>query len=457
VTTDANGEINNVTSVATPGICTTLPNPITPSWLPGGNLKNGVNSSFTLTGTSTVANAISFNQKFSKVPLSASTSEQITTTSTRTLSATDMSQMCTNIEGADVADLGWPTNAAKPLTLSFWANAPVAGNYSLYLMNNTQSWSYIISAGFPVANSWFFFNLQIPPASGGAWSTDVNQIGIQLCLDLGAGLNYQTPTRGPVLSYGTQNSGSGYTPGTYFQIPLTGGTGFPPAQARLIADTNGLLRIDAITYAGIGYVAGEILTCTGACLTAIGGTGSGFSVPITSVTPGWSLGGFREHAGDVQLINQPVGSSFYITQVRLKKGQGNGPFSQPTYSEELRRAQRYLYALNEPALNSISPFMGYVTTTSVCMGSMRFPVTMMQAPSATLQFTGNALSTMTWSVQTPSVTTPLATPFFSTASRNGNDFASLYLTVPAGILTVGQPCLLVGQNGGSTVLWDADF
>lgn len=84
-----------------------------------------------------------------------------------------------------------------------------------------------------------------------------------------------------LLSVGTITPGIGYTFGTYTAVPLTGGTG-TGALAIVIVSSG---RVQAVAPysggSGSGYTVGDILSASNADL---GGTGSGFSVPVTAVT-----------------------------------------------------------------------------------------------------------------------------------------------------------------------------
>jgi gliding motility-associated-like protein len=73
----------------------------------------------------------------------------------------------------------------------------------------------------------------------------------------------------------TYNIGANYTNGTYTAIPLTGGTG-TGAKATIVV-TNNTITAVTITTSGTGYVAGDILSASSA---NIGGSGSGFSIPV---------------------------------------------------------------------------------------------------------------------------------------------------------------------------------
>jgi hypothetical protein len=81
---------------------------------------------------------------------------------------------------------------------------------------------------------------------------------------------------GPIGSIGTFVPGSGYTSGIYTNTPLTGGTG-TGALATVSAGA-GVVTGVTITYEGQGYTAADVLTAS------VGG-GTGFSVPVATVTP----------------------------------------------------------------------------------------------------------------------------------------------------------------------------
>jgi len=82
-----------------------------------------------------------------------------------------------------------------------------------------------------------------------------------------------------VVSLGSITGGSGYTTGTYHNVPLTGGSG-GGAVADIVV-SGGAVTSVTVTYPGGSYVMGDTLSCGSA---NIGGKGSGFSVPVSSVS-----------------------------------------------------------------------------------------------------------------------------------------------------------------------------
>jgi hypothetical protein len=83
----------------------------------------------------------------------------------------------------------------------------------------------------------------------------------------------------PVATIGTITGGSAYTTGTYFNVPLTGGTG--SGALATVTVSGGAVTAVTITNGGLQYTVGGSLSASAA---NIGGTGSGFSVLISTVT-----------------------------------------------------------------------------------------------------------------------------------------------------------------------------
>ena len=99
----------------------------------------------------------------------------------------------------------------------------------------------------------------------------------------GAELHYyfypESIVQSPVATLGAVTGGSVYTTGTYFDVPLTGGSGSGALATITVA--GGAVTAVTITNGGLQYGVGNTLTAAAA---NIGGTGSGFSVPVASVT-----------------------------------------------------------------------------------------------------------------------------------------------------------------------------
>ena len=84
---------------------------------------------------------------------------------------------------------------------------------------------------------------------------------------------------GNIVSLGTIVGGSLYTDGTYTDVALTGGTG-TGAKATIEVEDGAVTKV-TITKDGKGYAVGDELS---AAADDVGGTGSGFKVPVKTVT-----------------------------------------------------------------------------------------------------------------------------------------------------------------------------
>lgn len=84
-----------------------------------------------------------------------------------------------------------------------------------------------------------------------------------------------TIVQGSIAGFGAITAGSGYTNGVYEDVALTGGNG-SNAIATITVSGGGVTAVTT-TNGGYLYVVGDILT---AATSTIGGTGSGFSVPV---------------------------------------------------------------------------------------------------------------------------------------------------------------------------------
>ena len=90
---------------------------------------------------------------------------------------------------------------------------------------------------------------------------------------------YYPPTivQGQIATLGAITTGSLYTNGVYQNVPLTGGSG-ANATADIVV-VGGIVTSCTLKFGGNFYVVGDILSCS-----SLGPTGSGFSVPVASVS-----------------------------------------------------------------------------------------------------------------------------------------------------------------------------
>ena len=92
---------------------------------------------------------------------------------------------------------------------------------------------------------------------------------------------YYPPTivQGQISTLGTVTAGSLYTNGLYQNIPLSGGSGSGATADILI--TSGAVTTVTLTFGGQFYKSGDVLSAASAY---IGGSGSGFSIPVSAIS-----------------------------------------------------------------------------------------------------------------------------------------------------------------------------
>lgn len=113
----------------------------------------------------------------------------ITVTGTDTsLGTSDDYEVNQKIEGFNVADLGWGTANAQPVTLSFWVRSSVTGTYSVGFQNADASRSYVATYTINNANTLEQKSITVSGDTSGTWNTG-NGTGlfIRWCLATGTG------------------------------------------------------------------------------------------------------------------------------------------------------------------------------------------------------------------------------------------------------------------------------
>ena len=85
-------------------------------------------------------------------------------------------------------------------------------------------------------------------------------------------------TTSNIKTLGTITAGAGYVNATYTNVTLTGGSGSGAKATIVVAGT--AVTTVTVTANGAGYLVGDVLSATAASL---GGTGAGFSIPITAI------------------------------------------------------------------------------------------------------------------------------------------------------------------------------
>lgn len=106
--------------------------------------------------------------------------------------------------------------------------------------------------------------------------------------------------------FGSLVGGSGYTDGSYWGIPMSGGSG-TGASANIVV-SGGVVTSLAIASSGALYVVGDILTVSGAQI----GAGSLFSITVTSVSNPTGTSWFGENAESALLYGCLVEAYTYL-------------------------------------------------------------------------------------------------------------------------------------------------
>ena len=112
-----------------------------------------------------------------------------TSLSAYSITSGDIFGIAQNIEGFNVADLGWGTANAQAVTLSFWVRSSLTGTFGGSFRNSASSRSYPISYTISSANTWEQKSVTVAGDTSGTWLT-TNGIGILLFLSLGSGSTY---------------------------------------------------------------------------------------------------------------------------------------------------------------------------------------------------------------------------------------------------------------------------
>ena len=110
----------------------------------------------------------------------------MTSSSAYTVGAAEQFKVYQNIEGYNMADLGWGAAGASSVTLSFWARSSLTGTFGGSLINNSNNRSYPFSYTISTANTWEYETVTIAGDTTGTWGT-TNGIGVAVQFSMGTG------------------------------------------------------------------------------------------------------------------------------------------------------------------------------------------------------------------------------------------------------------------------------
>ena len=128
-------------------------------------------------------------QQSSTVPVGFVNSLLMTSLSAYSVTASEWMGFQQNIEGYNIADLGWGTANAKTVTLSFWVRSSLTGTFGGSLANSDASRSYPFSYTISLANTWQQISITIAGDTTGTWLTN-NGVGIRTTFGTGVGSNF---------------------------------------------------------------------------------------------------------------------------------------------------------------------------------------------------------------------------------------------------------------------------
>jgi len=126
--------------------------------------------------------------------------------------------------------------------------------------------------------------------------------------------------RAGVKTLGTITGGSGYTDGIYEDVPLSGSSNGTGATATIVVSAGVIVKA-TLTDSGSGYLQTDTLSVAA---SSIGGTGSGFSVPITAVNT--AIAGGEDTRGATYNLRLKDGTNLSVTQIS-EAGNGTAKYT----------------------------------------------------------------------------------------------------------------------------------
>ena len=135
--------------------------------------------------TVNVASKASFDQT-TTAPSGLTNSMLITSLSAYSVAAGDIVTYRQQIEGFNIADLGWGTASAKTVTVSFWVRSSLTGTFGGSIKNGDSTRSYPFTYSISVADTWEYKTITVAGDTSGTWATD-NTSGLILSFGIGVG------------------------------------------------------------------------------------------------------------------------------------------------------------------------------------------------------------------------------------------------------------------------------
>jgi hypothetical protein len=131
-------------------------------------------------------------QQVSDAPTGFSNSLKFTVTTVDTsLGASDYYFAWQKIEGFNTADLSFGTASAKTVTLSFWVKSSITGQFSTFLMNQSELYAQPFAYTINAANTWEYKTITFSGATAGTWIGATNGTGLIAGFSLATGTSLQ--------------------------------------------------------------------------------------------------------------------------------------------------------------------------------------------------------------------------------------------------------------------------
>ena len=109
-----------------------------------------------------------------------------TSSSSYSITSTDIFLLQQPIEGFNVADLGWGTANAKTVTISFWVRSSLTGTFGGSLRNAAGNRSYPFTYTISASSTWEYKTITVAGDTTGTWLI-TNGTGVLLNFGLGVG------------------------------------------------------------------------------------------------------------------------------------------------------------------------------------------------------------------------------------------------------------------------------
>ena len=148
----------------------------------------------------------------------------------------------------------------------------------------SQVFAHPVAAGWETTAATSVFTQSMTTTSASvyinlsAFNTQVRINQVVSGTNIVTGTTVSAITSSAIQTLGSITAGSGYVNGTYTNVPLTGGSG-GNATATIVV-SGGAVTSVTITLRGADYVIGNTLSASN---TNLGGTGAGFSIPVTAI------------------------------------------------------------------------------------------------------------------------------------------------------------------------------